>query len=171
MKRIYLRLLPLAVALVAAPSLFATDPGIPSPNSVIVEAGETGHNDDVTVVNSSQQIESDAKARITPKNGGADKDSTVNTQGGFMGTVSGIEEGDTVNVGANSGDESQPNLQVQVIGSGGTVNLGNDSLVQVTNTSTPQQDPANNTNIVVTVPTGGPPTVVGPGQSVVFDTF
>lgn len=166
MNRLPIRLLPLAAVLIASPVLFATDPGVPSGNSVVVEAGETGHNDDIMVVNSSQQLESDAKARITPKSGGADKNSTVNTQGGFMGTISGVEAGDSVTIGANSGDENQPDLKVNVIGTGGNVTIGNDCNVQVTNLGGP-----GSSDILVTLPSGGEPTPVPPGTSHPFGTF
>ena len=83
-----------------------------------------------------------------------------------MGTISGIEAGDTVRIGNNSGDPNQPDLQVNVIGTGGNVTIGSGSNVQVTNTGTPP-----GTNINVTLPSGDV-VIVPPGSPpVTFSTF
>ena len=102
-----------------------------SRDSLTIRSGESGGNGDVHVTNSSNQVGSSASATITPKEADGPTNSTVRTKKNFSGTIQGLEGGDTADLGSDNGDSA--NFQTLVYGTGGTVNIGNDSFVTVTN--------------------------------------
>lgn len=134
----------------------------PSGNTLTVPAGTTNGNGDVNVTNSSDQVGSNAKAFITPKEANENASSTVRTQSGFSGTISGLESGDSVELGASNGDSE--NFQALVYGEGGSVTVGSNSHITITNTGSP-----GGPNINVTLP-GGSQISVQPGSTVGITT-
>jgi hypothetical protein len=108
---------------VGQPTAMAVNSKIESSPVLKVGPGQTGSNCDVTVKNTSGS--GGGSATIDPKDANPNCDSTnstVTTKSNFDGDVTGIEDGDTVNIGANNGSVADP---VDVSGTGGTVNIGN----------------------------------------------
>jgi len=123
--------------------------------SINVKPGEDEGNGDVSVDNNSNN--SGENARITPP-GTSNPDSTssaVNTDTGFEGVVSGIESGDTVELGSAN--------TATVTCVGGSVVMGGGSTVTIHNNGTAG---AKATPIVVT--TQGVTVQVPPGSPVVI---
>jgi len=124
-------------------------------NGITVRPGETKSNDDVEVQNTSPLRTT--TARITPGTENPNGKSKVKTKSKFQGTISGVETGDTVDLGSS-------NENVTVNTEGGTVNVG----------SNPQNVTVNNT-----ADAGGPSTTVNtsdgtaislpPGSSMTFN--
>jgi hypothetical protein len=119
-----------------------------------VKPGEAHtNNDGVTVDNDS---DSTGNATIDPKDGSGNSQTDVDTQTGFEGDISGIDNNDTVDLGSSN--------DVNVSGTGGNVSASGGSTVNVSNTG-----PVGGGNINVTLPSGT--TInVGPGSNVTINT-
>ncbi len=91
-----------------------------------VDPGECHtNNDGVEVCNTGDS--GDKEIAMTPKSGKASSKTTVNVKNKAQGTVSGIDGNDTVNVSSGA--------DVQISGTGGTVNVSAGSSGSVTNTA------------------------------------
>lgn len=100
------------------------------PAKLIVMPGMTETNGDVTVENTSS---GQTNATVSPKQGDSSSESTVTTDTGFRGTISGVDMNDTVNLGSNQGDSSPMGIPVTVNTAGGNVILKGGSHVRVSN--------------------------------------
>ena len=95
-------------------------------------------------------------ATIDPKDGNANSATTVDTNTGFEGDISGLDGNDTVDLSSSN--------TVNVSGTGGSVEVSGGSTVNVSNTG-----PAGGANIDVTLPSGT--TInVGPGSNITINT-
>lgn len=90
--------------------------------SIDVSKGENKTNGDVRV-NHNSNSRANNDATISPDNAVDADPSTITTPNKFVGKISGLEHGDQVDLGPNNG--------ASVKGTGGTVSVGNDSVVTV----------------------------------------
>lgn len=100
----------------------------PAPTAEKVEPGECHENkDEVTVCNDGDP--SDGDFTVNPKSGGKNSKTTVDAKNDAVGSVDGIDGNDTVNCAHGS--------NVQISGTGGTVNANSGSQGTVTNNGPP----------------------------------
>ena len=117
-----------------------------------VKPGDDPYNNgDVTVTN---KADSDGDARVTPDEGNDKSSSTVTTESGFKGSVSGVEKGDTVNLGNNNA--------ASVSTAGGTVGIGSNYSGTISNAPPP------NTDSTRIEPPSGEPFSLSPGGSIQY---
>lgn len=100
----------------------------PPPPKLIVQPGETKSNGDVTVTNSSQ---GGTIVTVSPKTGDSTSQSTVSTNPGFQGAISGVDANDMVNLSSRQGDPM--GMPIMVNTEGGTVSVKGGSHVSITN--------------------------------------
>lgn len=119
-----------------------------------VKPGEVHTNSDgVTVSNSDA---SSGNAYVTPKTGTENAKSTIRTETGFNGEITGIDNNDNVDLSSSA--------EAAVEGSGGRVKVGGGSTVKVSNTG-----PTGGGDITVDLPSGTTLTVP-PGSSTTITT-
>ena len=82
------------------------------------------------MTNSSDQIDSSAKVKVSPKFGNARSSSNITTDPFFAGTITNVDPNDTVTIGHDSGTQ---NFEVLIYGTGGTVNVASDTIGTVVN--------------------------------------
>ncbi len=139
----------------APPPTTSSQPAEPAVKAK-VKQGETKSNCDVTVA---VKPTSGGTATINPGDASGKCDSTnstVDTTGTFDGTISGLDPGDTVNLGASS--------TATVTGTGGTVNMKTNSTGTFTNTGTAPMTVNTGGGNYTTVPGGATNVVVHTGS-------
>lgn len=91
-----------------------------------VKPGQEHTNKDGVTVDNAE--DSDGNAFIDPKKGTTGSSTTVDTNTGFEGEISGLDSNDTINIGSSN--------TVTVNTDGGTVNIGGGSSVTITTSPT-----------------------------------
>jgi len=136
-----------------------SDRGSGDPNEVVskvkkkkVKPGQNHCNTDGVCVTNNQ--ESSGDATVDPEVGSGISETTVTTQSGFEGTITGIDANDTVNLG--------PSNNGSVSGAGGTVNTGSSSTLTISNGT-------GGGNMTVNL-VGGSEITIPPGNSIQLST-
>jgi hypothetical protein len=120
-----------------------------------IKPGEDGCNQDGVCVDNSD--ESSGNAYIDPAEGSTSSDTTVTTQSGFEGEITGLDGTDSANLGSNN--------TATVTGTGGDVSLGGGSTVTVNNSGG-----TGSSDITVTLPSGTEVTVPPGSTGIKFTT-